>query len=212
VRSLPLAELEAEQGAVVYPESDGPPVGETDLHIGALFDLRFMLRDWLRDVPDTYVGTGLFIYYVEGDPSQVFCPDVFVAFGVDGAPRRTYKLWEEGRAPTVVIEVTSRRTWLEDEGNKKVLCERLGVGEYFLYDPEGAYLEPPLQGYELVDGAYVRLEPDESGRLRSAALGLTLEREAGRLALRSATTGQPVLPPEAEVERLRAELRRLRGG
>lgn len=48
-----------------------------------------------------------------------------------------YKLWEEGgRVPVFVMEVSSRKTWLEDIGNKKALCARLGVADYFLFDPE----------------------------------------------------------------------------
>jgi len=51
--------------------------------------------------------------------------------------RRTYKLWEEGEVPSLVIEVTSNSTRREDTRDKKDLYERLGVKELILYDPLG---------------------------------------------------------------------------
>ena len=36
---------------VHYPESDGKPMGETDVHIDALIYLREALRDHFRDDP-----------------------------------------------------------------------------------------------------------------------------------------------------------------
>ena len=47
----------------------------------------------------------------------------------------------------MVFEITSRGTRLEDLGTKRALYAMLGVREYFLYDPLGEYLQPPLQGY-----------------------------------------------------------------
>jgi Uma2 family endonuclease len=210
--------------AIFYPESDGQPMGETELHVMEMLELRFMLQCWLRDVPDAYIGTDLFLYYVEGRPSEVVCPDVFVAFGVDNSrgPRRTFMLWEEGQPPSVVIEVTSRSTRREDEEEKRVLYARLGVAEYWLYDPEGEYLSPALQGYRLVGGTYEHSRPGTDGRLESRALGLTLGLADGRIELRDAATGERLLRPaevyrkaeeerqEAEEQHRRAEMERRR--
>src|SRR3712207_4357261 len=92
-----------------YPESDGEPVAETDLHIDELLNLRDTLKDHYRDAPDVYVAGNLFIYYEEGNPAARFALDVFVVFGVPKRRRRTYRLWEEGRAPAVVFEFSSRQ-------------------------------------------------------------------------------------------------------
>ena len=46
--------------------------------------------------------------------------------------------------------------------------------EYFLFDPYGEYLDPPLKGYRLVEGQYVEIEPID-GRLPSEVTGLHLE-------------------------------------
>ena len=136
---------------IEYPESDGKPVGETDVHRREILHTIETLERHFRNVPDIYVSGNLMFYYEEGNPAAVVSPDVFVVKGVRKGLRRTYKLWEEGVAPCVVIEMTSRSTRLEDKGNKRALYALLGVREYFLFDPLGEYLKPPLQGFTLVD-------------------------------------------------------------
>ncbi|MFN3763741.1 MAG: Uma2 family endonuclease, partial [Anaerolineae bacterium] len=149
---------------VEYPESDGKPMGETDAHINLLIYLREALADYFRDDPNVYVAGNLFVYYVEGDPSQVVCPDVFVVKGVPKGERRIFQVWKEGKGPDVVFELTSRKTRYEDLGAKKGIYELLGVQEYFLFDPLGEYLTPPLMAFRLTDEGYrqVREEPPVS--------------------------------------------------
>ncbi len=47
-----------------YPESDGEPMAETDLHAQLMIDLRFALRNFFADDPQVYVGSNLLMYYV----------------------------------------------------------------------------------------------------------------------------------------------------
>ena len=220
---------------IVYPERDGKPMGETEVHIQALMDTCLALRGFYRERPDVYVGANMLMYYEEGNPQAVVVPDVFVVFDTDKRVRRTYKLWEEVQPPHVVFEFTSRSTRLEDQGNKRALYAWLGVREYFLYDPLDEYLHPPLQGFRLLDGDYARLAAEDDGSLASAALGLRLRRDDTRLRLMDLATGASLPWPdeeaqrrvtaearavaeaearhaaESEVARLRAELARLRG-
>ncbi len=207
---------------VYYPESDGEPMAETDTHWVATADLALMLKDRYRDADDVYVASDNFVYFEEGNPAAVFSPDVYVVFGVPKRLRRGYKLWEEGQPPAVVIEVSSRKTWLEDKGNKMAVCAMLGVKEYYLFDPEFDYLDPPLQGFRLEAGQYASIVPGADGGLRSEVLGLKLVVVGDRLEVFDSETGERLLRPEdhrvareaaeAEVARLRAELERLRGG
>src|SRR5438034_7641989 len=166
---------------IIYPESDGKPMGETDVHIDALIYLREALKDYFRHDPQMYVAGNMLFYYEEGNPAACVAPDVFVVQGVAKGERRTYKLWEEGQPPTVVFEITSRGSRLEDLGTKRALYAMLGVREYFLYDPLGEYLRPPLQGYRLQEGEYQRLPSGGEGELVSQVLGVELRVEAGRL-------------------------------
>jgi Uma2 family endonuclease len=159
--------------STIYPESDGKPMAETDIHAQTMIDLRTALDNFFRNQPDIYVSGNLLIYYVEGDPKKRVAPDVFVVRGVEKRRRRIYKLWEEGVAPQVVIELTSRQTWREDLQEKWRLYEQLGVEEYFIFDPEYDYLDEPLVGYRLKDGKYKALAARDR-RLRSKVLGLEL--------------------------------------
>ncbi len=157
----------------IYPERDGKPMAETDVHRRLLSDLVFTLDNHFRDRPDVYVSGNLLIYYVEGNPKKRVAPDVFVVRGVPKGQRRIYKLWEEQVTPQFIIELTSRQTWREDLQEKWRLYEQLGVQEYFIFDPEYDYLEEALVGYRLENGQYAALEAPER-RLRSEVLGLEL--------------------------------------
>ena len=110
-----------------------------------------------------------------------------------------------------------RSTRKEDTEKKYVLYrDVLKVKEYFLFDPRGDYLAPPLQGYRLRAGRYVPIKP-VADRLPSLVLGLHLERAGRDLRLWNPATEQWLLTPEearnlaeAEVERLRREIQELR--
>jgi len=201
-----------------YPESDGEPMAETDTHRNLMIYLIEALTDRYRDDPQVYVAGNLFLYYAEGDPTSAIAPDVFVVFGIPRGNRRVYKVWEEGKGPDVVIELTSKGTMWKDRGAKKGIYEALGVTEYFLYDPLQEYLSPLLQGYRLTGDGYRRIEEQS---VVSDVLGLELRDEEGFLRLYDLETGEKLLTPleaqaarrqaEAELERLRAELATLRG-
>ena len=193
---------------VFYPESDGKPMAETDIHIDALIYLRESLKDYFRDDPRVYVAGNMLLYYEEGNPSACVAPDVFVVRDVDKHERRTYKLWEEEQPPMVIFEITSRSTRLEDLGTKRALYALLEVQEYFLYDPLGEYLRPPLQHYRLEGGEYQRVLPENEGKFVSRTLGLELRLEAGQLRAVQPGTGERLLSPlEAQAARREAEAR-----
>ena len=215
------------QQRIEYPESDGKPMGETDVHRREIAQIIEMLTLYFQSVADVYVSGNLMFYYEQGNPSAVVSPDVFVVKGVPSQLRRTYKLWEEKLAPCVVFEISSRATRLEDKGNKRALYAMLGVREYFLFDPLAEYLKPPLQGFRLVGEEYVPIDQAEDDTLISQELGLRLWSEDTYLRFVDIATEQPLLRPaeldaarraeadarraaEEEVERLRAELERLR--
>ncbi len=188
---------------VHYPDSDGEPMGESFLHIDVATDVRTVLLVHHADRADACVGGNNFVYYEEGNPRAVVVPDVFVVFGVPKrTDRRVFKVWEEGgRVPDFVLEVTSRKTRRNDEGEKKDLYERLGVTEYWQFDPTGDYLDPILKGRALADGRYreLELERRDGGLCRlSEVLGLDLRLEAGRLRFFDPKRGEYLLTPEEQ--------------
>ena len=140
--------------AIDYPTSDGKPLAENDAQARAILYAFGALRVYYETRSDVYVSADLLIYYEEGDPRVSVAPDVFVVFGVEDRMRGNYKVWEEGKGPDFVLEVASPGTWREDVGRKRSVYARLGVREYFLYDPTGEHLTPRLQGHRLEDGEY----------------------------------------------------------
>ena len=192
---------------VEYPESDGKPMGETDLHIDWIIRIRDILKRRYRG-QRVYVGSDMFVYCQEGNPVDMVVPDGFVVLDCDPHRRRTFKIWEEGKAPQVVFEVTSRGSKQVDEIFKPSIYARIGVREYFIYDPSAEYLKPPLQGFRLERGGYRRIRPDSSGALTCVELGLRLSLEGNDLVFNDAQTGE-IQPTEAEAERRAREVEQL---
>lgn len=178
------------QQDVEYPYSDGQPMAESEIHLNEMLDLIAALKRRYQDQTDVYVAGNMFLYYRKGDPRSVVAPDVFLVRGVSKRKRKSYKLWEEGRAPSLVIEVTSDSTSDEDVGKKKTCYEVLGVEEYILHDPEGDYLRPRLQGFRLVQGRYEPIPRRTDGSLDSRITGLTLQVEGKNLRLIDVATGE----------------------
>ena len=198
----------AAMAEVFYPESDGQPMAETDVHRDLMIDLIAMLREYFRDDPHVYISGNLFLYYEEGNPRRVVAPDVFVVKGIPGGRRRIYKLWEEGQPPDVVFEVTSPSTRSEDLRTKHELYARLGVAEYFLFDPLDEYLRPPFQGYRLEQDRYVALRPAADDSLWSTVLGLELHVRGERLRFFDPEDQRWLpLPEEQQAARQEAEAR-----
>ncbi|HEY9420311.1 MAG TPA: Uma2 family endonuclease [Thermoanaerobaculia bacterium] len=190
---------------IEYPTSDGQPMAETTLHLKVMFDLIDGLDHRYADVPDVWVGGNLFLCYERGNPRACLAPDVLLAKGVTKWDRPNYLLWEE-TPPSLVVEVTSRKTRREDQRGKKDTYERIGVEEYIMFDPYGEYLRPPLQGLRLENGRYQRISLEEDGSLISRTTSLIFRREGRRMRMVDIVTGEPLLwREEREQERLQAK-------
>ncbi|MEZ6033383.1 MAG: Uma2 family endonuclease [Planctomycetaceae bacterium] len=188
-----------------YPESDGKPMGETELHRNWTIRILEILQQRYRG-QSVYVTSDLLLYYEEGSPTKFVVPDCFVVRNCATHLRRTYQTWKEGRVPDVVIEVTSRSTSRTDTVDKPIIYEMMGVQEYFLYDPTSDYLESSLQGYRLIDGQFREITPINGG-LRCLTLGVDLSVHDQDLQIIDCETGVAQLT-EAEFQqaaRLEAE-------
>lgn len=166
-----------------YPTSDGRPVAETDWHVDLLLTLVASLRSWFADRPNYYVAGNNFVFYEPGDKRRHVSPDVYMVRGVPNYLRPNFLIWEEGKGPEVVIELTSKSTRNEDLKKKFLLYQNvLRVQEYFLFDPREDYLDPSMRGYRLTRGEYRPIRPVH-GRLPSKVFGLHLERDGEKLRL-----------------------------
>ena len=166
------------------------------------------MEDFLAALTDTYIGADMFWYWEENNPQAGRAPDLMVIKGVGRADRRSFFSWREhGAVPCLIIEITSERTWREDLYEKLQLYARLGVQEYYIFDPESLYLRPALQGFRRNEkGTYVPLEPDAEERLKSEELGLYFRAEGTMLRLLDAATGQPVLTKDERIAQLQTLL------
>ena len=159
---------------------------------------------------DVFVGGNNFLYYVKGNRRKHVSPDVMVTIGILKLPLRDYYLvWEEGKAPDFIVEISSKSTKREDMKVKfELYRDVLRVREYFLFDPRAEYLNPPLQGFRLAGPDYVPIEP-VAGRLPSEVLCLHLECDGDRLRFFNPVTGARLLSP---IEAREAADRRSEGG
>jgi Uma2 family endonuclease len=192
---------------IEYPTSDGQPMAETTLHRVVMSDVIGGLERLYAATVDVWVGGNLFLYYEKGKTEKSVAPDVLFARGVGKNNRDVYFLWEE-TVPSLIFEITSRKTWREDTRTKKDLYERLGVAELVLFDPYGEYLEPRLQGYRLERGRYQRIPPNRDGSLDLWTAGVTARPEGERLRLADTERGEQLLwNDELEAARQAAEER-----
>ena len=192
------------------PCDDGEPI-QTQRHKWQMDLLICPLDRWLEVRGEGYVNGNMFVYFsLEQTRGAYFRgPDVFVVLGVPRGERKAWVVWEQGKAPDLVIELLSDTTRAHDKGEKmRVYQDQMRVPEYCWYDP---FNPSDLAAFRLMDGRYQPLGPGADGRLTSSILGLCLVHWEGVFNglpgswLRWATPDGVPLPTEGEAERERAE-------
>ena len=200
------------ESEIYYPDTDGKPMAESDFQRQYLTYFVEALDLFFEADPNVYVSGNLLIYYQKGNPNVMVAPDVFVVFGVEKKLRSSYKLWEEGQAPAVVIEIISPSTKRKDETEKLALYQNWDVKEYLLYDPTQKYLDPPLKGHWLnAEGQYEEMIgkwQDELFILESHVLGLELHQSEGKLRLFNPRTEEYIDSFSEQAKARKAEARR----
>ena len=161
-----------------------------------------------RRLPNATVCSDLPLHYRRDDTGATLVPDLFVALRTPRREgRRFYKLWEHP-VPDLVIEMLSESTSQNDVGPKRATYERLGVREYWLFDPEGFESPAPLTGHRLRAGRYRPVVADASGVSPSEVLGLGLHVRAGELRFRDPATGRDLRTYDEAEQRGDAEKNR----
>ncbi len=185
-RSLGAANLRAPEvhPCVAYPElfpEGGPPMGAGFIHNDAACNLRgfIQLRLGARGLERFRIATDVYLYAsAPHEDMQRAAPDVFVYLAIrpDRGQTGTFHAAFDG-PPDLVIEILSRSTWTKDMGvgdtlaAKKRFYQRMGVPEYWVYDPErlrGAEAAI-LEGFRWAEGVFVPIA-SEDGLWRSAVL------------------------------------------
>ena len=169
-----------------YPCDDSAMVDNSDHNLVSGY-IKYVVGARYADRDDVFADADLGLYFEQGNRSALVAPDVLVAFGVEGGSRMSYKIWEEGKPPDLVVEVLSHRTWRKDLRDKPGLYEALGIAEYWSFDQHRVSDEPPLVVRRLENGSYHVEGDGMTGH--SAILGLDIRVEGTLLRLHDPETG-----------------------
>lgn len=201
--------------SVLYPDSDGHFLPPTPLQAHAVMNVRYALMHHFAHVDNVVLEGDMFMYYEEGNPAASISPDVYVVLDHDLGDRGVYKFWDEGKSLDFALDVISPSSDMRDSEDTRSLYERLGIGEYFLFQPDPSRRGRRLVAYRLRGQTYEEMSPGPDGAVCSEALGVSFRIEGENLRLRNFATGldypwmdensQNVKALRAENEALRAE-------
>ncbi len=172
------------QGTIDYAHLDfdpnepvlKPDAMQQDLQLLEIFGLLSAHYTDFNHRPEVFLDSNAILCYDPDDLNIRVSPDVYLAFGVDAhaiRQRKLYLPWEAGKPPDWVLEVASVSNGREDIGRKRAIYARIGVPEYWRFDPQdGAYHGAKLAGgYEPIA---LTTAPDGILKGYSAVLGLSL--------------------------------------
>ncbi|MCY4533844.1 MAG: Uma2 family endonuclease [Bryobacterales bacterium] len=199
--ATPLAVVDS----VHYPDSDGHFLPDNPLQARAVVNVRSALHQHFDQAENVVLEGDMFLYYEEGNPAASIAPDIFVVLEHDLGDRPVYKLWEEGKPPDFALEVISPSSAIRNAVQKRALYARLGIGEYFLFQPDPRKRGRRLVGYRLWGESYEAVPAEAGGVLHSTALGVSLQVEGTNLRLRSLESGHEYMWVEEQRQIVEAE-------
>ena len=185
-------------------------MGETPPHSRLVHYLMDVLT-WLFHEQVCAVHENYNFYQTTGEHERPLVPDIAIIKGIPEQDTRSYRVAVYSPPPQVVFEFASEETWRKDLLKKPGAYARMGIAEYYAYDPN----QPPLplsrrRGRRLfgwqrdrATGMLREMLPDRQGRLWSMRLDSYLVPD-GKLLRLTDLFGNPRLT-EAEEERARAE-------
>lgn len=148
---------------------------ESTVHADLIWYLVAVLRWLLRGELCTICENLAFLPPLEQSGPPV-APDIAIIKGVALGPLTSWRVQTTGPAPHVVLEILSPETWKKDLAEKPDLYARLGVHEYFAYDPTPSPLATAstkrLFGWRRnpLTGRMTALVPNKDGSLWSEEL------------------------------------------
>lgn len=194
-----MSDVDLETLLALYPPKFEPMPDGTDQypHFISIGDL--LLR-WFKiaNISAGAMGNNFIYYRDEDGRMRSVAPDVLVVFDVDLElleRQRSYFIEYMGKPPDFVMEIGSPSTARRDLDDKTRIYARLGIPEYWMFDPTGGqYYGFPLRGLRLANGEYQPIEmvesPDGSTRGHSDALGLDLLWDGVGMQLLDPVTGR----------------------
>jgi len=121
--------------------------------------------------------------------------------------RSSYQIWKEKVFPQVIFEISSNRTWKTDISEKLEIYGELGAEEYYILDPEFAYLPAPMLAFRRQGERLLTAQVNDD-RIFSPRLNLEIVRTENSFRLFNPQTNKFLLTlEESEAERQKAELK-----
>ncbi|HEV7216451.1 MAG TPA: Uma2 family endonuclease [Chloroflexota bacterium] len=169
----------------------------------------FMALRYLLNPGGHYVSKDRWLRMDPAKAADKLLPDLLIAldvlqqqWGVD-----EYLPWLVGKAPEVLAEFLSPSSEGPDQNEKPKRYAELGVREYFLFDPDGTYPVPRIQGWALRrDGSKEALPPGGDGSVRSRVLPVSFQLVEGHIGVVDSRTGEVALRYEDGQRLLRQEI------
>lgn len=160
---------------VEYPDSDGEPMETPRHYFAGVYAVTVLMRHFGKAM---HFGANNGVYYRKNDLHAVVVPDVYAVSGKPQTVEDWYFLWDHDLPPDFVLEMASKTTYQRDKVAKRDIYARIGVKDYFMFDPTGRYLDEPLLGFRLSKTSHKALEPtrlpDGGLSIRSEILKLDL--------------------------------------
>ncbi len=190
--------LAPQETPVIYPESDGKPMAETDVHRNLLLRMVDLLQNAF---PNAYASGNICLYYEPGNPKKMISPDALLCCSQSKGEKRVYLAWEANHQLDLVMEFSSFSTRRVDHYKKKQIYEKiLKVPYYIIFDPHAIYLNV----YALVEGNYQPQEANEQGYWLLETLKIQVGIENSNT-LRLFDMAGNLIPTTTEKEAQRAE-------
>jgi Uma2 family endonuclease len=184
--------------------------------------LKAVLR-WYYRAEKWFVGTNMNIYLSKDELEYPVSPDVLLAKVVipeeELASLISWQVQRENRpVPDLVFEISSKDTWKPDLFEKPTTYAKMGLKEYFAYDPHKfSYwrdnrrkLKTRLKGWRVQNGQAIEIEPSEFGHLWSEVLNCWLVPDGAYLRLYDKNGDMCLTESEAKDHELNALLAKLR--
>lgn len=158
--------------------------GWTGVQCNLIFYI-YDILDRLFETEKWHIGGDLELYHPAIQNSRnMITPDISVFKGIKMSPKekqdiQNWPITPKNPAPPVVFEFSTHLTWHSDisegEHNKPDIYGRMGVKEYFAYDPNEPQIWQPAKGWRLLGWRYEKgipfvMQPDKQGRLWSNEL------------------------------------------
>jgi Uma2 family endonuclease len=190
-------------------------MGETSFHADLVRYLMDVLT-WLFQGRLYAIYENLNFYQTANPNEYPMAPDIAIIKGIPRRSSRSWRVGKSGPSPQVVSEIASEETWKKDLLEKPGKYARMGVQEYFAYDPHEfplpASRNQRLFGWQLDQDSQTMREmpPDPNSALWSHHLQSWLVPDGATLRLYDYNGQMRLTHAEAAIQQAKALAEKLR--